>query len=208
MRTGSGARVTPPFDFDRGLGDLFVLRDAGPTSDEPAVAGSEYAGAPRHAAFALVVGHAPCGPSPSRSPAAALQAASPRSSWRSAPPSAKRATKPADKTDNAVCGHARRAAQTLAATGPIIAHAVQSGQITIFAARYDLASGRSDLLPPSRAWRSVSQGKRPRVSRPASPWPRGPIAGCRPEPGALPRTRRSRKAGSPPTGPAPTFTRR
>lgn len=177
MRTGSGARITPAFEIEPGLGDLLVLRDAGNTLNDP-VAGGRTSG--RIATILVAI----------------------RPAVRETRHQA------GGKTDNAVRGHARRAAQTLAATGPIIAHAVQSGPIKIFAARYDLASGRSDLLPPSRAWRSVSRGKRPRISPPASPWPRGPIAACRPEPGALPRTRRSRKAGSPPTGPAPTFTRR
>ena len=145
--TCSDSRVAPEFYFDQGLGDLFVVRDAGNTLNDHAVGSIEYAVEHLHASVVLVVGHEKCG-------AVAAAIAGGRAEGRIGtiieairPAVRETRNQAGDKTDNAVRGNARRAAQTLAATGPIIAHAVQSGQIKIFAARYDLASGRIELLP-------------------------------------------------------------
>jgi carbonic anhydrase len=52
-----------------------------------------------------------------------------------------------DKIDNAIRGNARRAAKELSATSPIIADAIRAGEVKVFAGRYDLTSGRIELLP-------------------------------------------------------------
>ena len=52
-----------------------------------------------------------------------------------------------DKTDNAVRGHARRTAKLIPASSPIVKNAISAGHVKIFAARYDLVSGKIDLLP-------------------------------------------------------------
>ena len=145
--TCSDSRVSPEFYFDQGLGDLFVVRDAGNTLNDHVIGSIEYAVEHLHASIVLVVGHEKCG-------AVAAAIAGGRAEGRIA--TIIEAIRPAvfdtrnqagDKTDNAVRGNARRAAKTLATTGPIISQAVQSGEIKIFAARYDLASGKVELIP-------------------------------------------------------------
>ena len=145
--TCSDSRVSPEFYFDQGLGDLFVVRDAGNTLNDHVIGSIEYAVEHLHASVILVVGHEKCG-------AVAAAIAGGRAEGRigtiieAIRPAVRESRNQAgDKTDNAIRTNARLAVKSLAVTGPIISHAVQTGQIKIFAARYDLASGRIELLP-------------------------------------------------------------
>jgi carbonic anhydrase len=145
--TCSDSRVAPELYFDQGLGDLFVIRDAGNTLNDHVIGSIEYAVEHLKSSIVIVVGHEKCG-------AVAAAVAGGKNPGRI--PTIVEAIRPAvletrnqagDKTDNAVRGNARRVAKALAATGPILSHAVLSGEIKIFAARYDLTSGRVELLP-------------------------------------------------------------
>lgn len=145
--TCSDSRVAPEFYFDQGIGDLFVVRDAGNVLNDHVIGSIEYAVEHLHASIILVVGHEKCG-------AVAAAIAGGRAEGRigtiieAIRPAVKETRNQAgDKTDNAIRGNARRVAKTLAVTAPILSHAVQTGEIKIFAARYDLSSGRVELLP-------------------------------------------------------------
>jgi carbonic anhydrase len=54
---------------------------------------------------------------------------------------------PGDKVDNTVRAHARRVAGILNRVEPIIGEAVKAGHVQVVAARYDLATGRIEILP-------------------------------------------------------------
>lgn len=145
--TCSDSRVAPELYFDQGIGDLFVVRDAGNVLNDHVIGSIEYAVEHLHASIILVVGHEKCG-------AVAAAIAGGRAEGRigtiieAIRPAVKETRNQAgDKTDNAIRGNARRVAKTLAVTAPILSHAVQTGEIKIFAARYDLSSGRVELLP-------------------------------------------------------------
>ncbi len=145
--TCSDSRVSPEFFFDQGLGDLFVVRDAGNTLNDHVIGSIEYAVEHLRASVILVVGHEKCG-------AVAAVIAGGRAEGRMGtilaairPAVRESRNQAGDKTDNAIRSNARLVAKSLVVTGPIVSHAVQTGQIKIFAARYDLASGRVELLP-------------------------------------------------------------
>lgn len=145
--TCSDSRVSPEIYFDQGLGDLFVVRDAGHTLNDHVIGSIEYAIEHLKASVVIVVGHEKCG-------AVAAAVAGGRADGRIGtiieairPAVEQTKNQAGDKTDNAIRGNARRVAKALATTGPIIAQAVQSGEVKVFAARYDLASGRVELLP-------------------------------------------------------------
>ncbi len=145
--TCSDSRVSPELYFDQGLGDLFVVRDAGHTLNDHVIGSIEYAVEHLKASLVIVVGHEKCG-------AVAAAVAGGRAPGRIAtiveairPAVLETRNQAGDKTDNAIRGHSRRVAKSLAATAPILSHAVQSGTIKVLAARYDLASGRVELLP-------------------------------------------------------------
>ncbi len=59
--TCSDSRVAPELIFDKGLGDLFVIRVAGNISDDAVVGSIEYAVEHLHTSLVVVMGHKNCG---------------------------------------------------------------------------------------------------------------------------------------------------
>jgi len=59
--TCSDSRVPPELIFDKGLGDLFVIRVAGNISDDAVVGSIEYAVSHLHIQLVVVMGHTNCG---------------------------------------------------------------------------------------------------------------------------------------------------
>lgn len=59
--TCSDSRVPPELIFDKGLGDLFVIRVAGNISDDAVVGSIEYAVGHLHIPLVVVMGHTNCG---------------------------------------------------------------------------------------------------------------------------------------------------
>ncbi|GAB2512024.1 carbonic anhydrase [Paramicrobacterium agarici] len=57
----SDSRVAHEILFDQGLGDLFVVRNAGQVASESAVGSLEYAVGPLNVPLLIVLGHAECG---------------------------------------------------------------------------------------------------------------------------------------------------
>jgi carbonic anhydrase len=57
----SDSRVAPELIFDKGLGDLFVIRVAGNISDDAVVGSIEYAVEHLHTSLVVVMGHKNCG---------------------------------------------------------------------------------------------------------------------------------------------------
>jgi len=55
------SRVPPELIFDRGLGEIFVIRVAGPVLDHDQLASLEYAVVKKHVKLVLVLGHTDCG---------------------------------------------------------------------------------------------------------------------------------------------------
>lgn len=55
------SRVPPELIFDRGLGDIFVIRVAGPVLNDDELASLEYALVIKHVKLVLVLGHTDCG---------------------------------------------------------------------------------------------------------------------------------------------------
>jgi len=59
--TCADSRVAPELFFDQGLGDLFVIRNAGNILDDHVIGSMEYAVEHLHAGLIVVVGHGQCG---------------------------------------------------------------------------------------------------------------------------------------------------
>ncbi len=57
----SDSRVPPEMIFDQGLGDLFVIRDAGNVADPVVIGSIEYAAQHLHVPLLVVLGHSGCG---------------------------------------------------------------------------------------------------------------------------------------------------
>lgn len=142
------SRVPPELVFDRGLGDLFVVRSAGQVLDKAIVGSVEYGMDHLHVPLIVVVGHSACG-----AVTAAVEAAE---SGGHAPGDiaylveeitpAVEAVKGqgGDTVSLAIAEQARSVAKELS-ENTIIAKAIADGTVKVVSAVYDLASGKVDF---------------------------------------------------------------
>jgi carbonic anhydrase len=142
----SDSRVPPELIFDRGLGDVFVVRSAGNIADPVAIGSLEYAVAHLKVSLVMVLGHERCG-----AVDAALSGEEEPSfityvvqGVRPAVDSTKDQT--GDKLENAVQANVRLQAETLKTKSSLLAQAAASGAIRIVGGRYDLDNGELTLL--------------------------------------------------------------
>jgi carbonic anhydrase len=144
--TCSDSRVAPELFFDQGLGDLFVIRNAGNVLDDHVIGSMEYAVEHLHAPLIIVVGHEKCG-----AVSAAVAGGEIPGHIRSvtedlAPAVEQTKSLPGDKVDNAVRANAVRGAGILAHVEPILKEAAGRTNLLIVAARYDLTTGKIEIL--------------------------------------------------------------
>jgi carbonic anhydrase len=144
--TCADSRVPPELIFDRGIGDLFVVRTAGNVID-PIITGSiEYAVEHLHAPQIIVMGHTRCG---------AVKAAAEHPDAGGAIGSVLKCVSPAIAhttsanpkltgdafLDAAAHTNAQQQATLLCQQSPLIAHAVNTGEVTVTCAMYDVRTG-------------------------------------------------------------------
>jgi carbonic anhydrase len=141
----SDSRVPPELVFDQGLGQLFVVRLAGNIID-PAAAGSvEYAMDHLHVHLVVVLGHDQCG-----AVKAAIQGGQFSPELQAVidqitPAVQKAKTMNGDLLENTINVNAEQQADKLSEL-PAFKHELDLGQLQIVAARYDLPSGKVDVL--------------------------------------------------------------
>lgn len=145
--TCSDSRVSPELYFDQGLGDLFVIRNAGNVIDDHVLGSIEYAVEHLHVSLIVVVGHERCG-AVAAAAGGGHAAGHIVSIVESIAPSVE-ATKSqsGDKVDNVVRTNASHSAELLAKSEPLLSAARKEGKLKIVAARYDLDTGSVELLP-------------------------------------------------------------
>ena len=144
--TCSDSRVAPELFFDQGLGDLFVIRNAGNVLDDHVIGSMEYAVEHLHVSLIVVVGHEKCG-----AVSAAVAGGEVPGHIRSvvdaiAPAVEKVKNLPGDKIENTVRANAQRAVEILAHVEPILKEAAGENKLQIVAARYDLTTGKIEIL--------------------------------------------------------------
>jgi carbonic anhydrase len=144
--TCSDSRVAPELFFDQGLGDLFVIRNAGNVLDDHVIGSMEYAVEHLHVPLIIVVGHEKCG-----AVTAAVAGGEVPGHLHSvtddiAPAVEQSKNLPGDKVDNAVRANAQRAAEILTHVEPVLKAAVGRTNLLILAARYDLDTGKIEIL--------------------------------------------------------------
>lgn len=140
------SRLSPEIIFDEGLGDLFVVRNAGNLLDDHVYASIEYAVEHLHVPLIVVLGHTKCGAVTAAVGGGELPGhlSSIAESLASAVAMAKK--KPGDAVENAVRINAKLSSAALAGLEPIIGEAVKAGKVRVVAARYDIATGVVDFL--------------------------------------------------------------
>ncbi len=139
------SRVVPEIVFDRGIGDLFVVRVAGNIAITEDIASEEYAVGVLQAPLLMVLGHERCG-----AVAAALEGGEFPGVIESLvfairPAIQASAAEPGDRLTNAVKANIRLQVQRLQ-TSSVIAAAIEEGKLKIVGAYYDLDTGKVSLI--------------------------------------------------------------
>lgn len=147
----SDSRVPPELLFGRGLGELFIIRNAGNTVDTVALGSIEYAVAVLNVPLVVVMGHESCG--------AVAAAASVVTDNATFPGVIGRMIEPiipavlsvhrheGDLVDNSIRANVRRqVGQLRNATDPLLQGPLSSGRLKIVGAYYDLDRGEVDFF--------------------------------------------------------------
>lgn len=152
----SDSRVPPELVFDKGLGEIFVVRVAGNVAD-PFVLGSiEYAAEHLGAPLVVVLGHSRCGAvtaaveahgEPEGNIGSILKAIAP--AVESAKGEAKGKQGPA-LVEAAIAENAMRTAASLGKDSPVLRRLAEEGRLRIVAAKYSLDDGRVERLGPAK----------------------------------------------------------
>lgn len=145
------SRVPPELVFDRGIGDLFVIRTAAHVLDAAALGSIVFGIEELRIQLVVVMGHQRCG-----AVSAAFAAAGPEvqptgsigaliESIRPAVASAR--GKAGELVDSAVRAHVERTVGILRAS-PEIVPAARRGEVAVVGAHYHLESGNVDIIVP------------------------------------------------------------
>ncbi len=142
----SDSRVPPEQIFDRGLGDLFVVRVAGNVLDDLVLGSIEYATIHLRTPLIMVLGHSQCG-----AVTAAVSGGEPEghiSSLTAAirPALDRTQDQNGDRVDDTARENAKLVAETLKLSTPALTDRVNRGKLLIVAAFYNLDTGLVDIL--------------------------------------------------------------
>lgn len=140
------SRVPPELIFDQGLGDVFVIRDAGNVVDDEVMGSIEYAVEHFGVSLVMVLGHEKCG-----AVTAAVEGGEAPGHIKAVVESIQPAVLAARKeggdiVHNCIIANARRAAAQIRAAEPLLHPKVESGAVRVVAADYELATGKVILL--------------------------------------------------------------
>lgn len=141
----SDSRVSPELLFGRGLGELFIVRNAGNTVDTAALGSIEYGVGALGCPLVVVLGHEKCG-----AVAAAVDVVEKNATFPGVigemiqpiiPAVLSARGKGGDLLDQAVRANAMRVADRLKGQSSVIQDALRAGRVKVVAARYDLDDG-------------------------------------------------------------------
>jgi len=141
----SDSRVPPELVFDAGLGDLFVIREAGNVVDDVVLGSIEYAVEHLGVKLVMVLGHELCG-----AVTAAVNHAREGHVTRIVkliePVVAETKNQPGDAVHNCVLANAKYVAKQIRESKPILEKLVGRGQVKVVAAVYEIDSGKVKIL--------------------------------------------------------------
>src|SRR4051812_18169494 len=144
----SDSRVPPELLFGRGLGELFIIRNAGNTVDTAALGSIEYGVGVLGCPLVVVLGHEACG-----AVAAAIDVVDRNATFPGVigemiqpiiPAVLAARSQSGDLLDNAVRMNARRVAARLKTQSTVLQEALRQDRLKIIAARYDFDDGDVD----------------------------------------------------------------
>jgi carbonic anhydrase len=138
------SRVPPEFVFDKNLGELFVIRDAGNIADKMALGSIEYAVEHLHSRILVVLGHESCGAVAAAVSGEKMPSPNLRAIVESISPSFEgSSTCRIGSESNLSCVelNVRHSAGDILTRSPIIKKAVDEGELTIVHAVYKMETG-------------------------------------------------------------------
>ncbi len=148
----SDSRVPPEVIFDKGLGEIFVIRVAGNVPD-PIVLGSiEYAAEHLGSPLVMVLGHERCGAVTATVEAKGEPEGNIGAIVRTIAPAATKAKKEykgkdkAQLIETAIDDNIRLVEVNLTKQSTVLRHLVKEGKLKIVAAKYDLDDGKVTLM--------------------------------------------------------------
>jgi carbonic anhydrase len=141
----SDSRVAAEIIFDRGLGDLFMVRTAGHVVDAAVLGSMEFAVDKLGVPLVLVLGHDNCGAVSAAADSVesgTLPSGYVRDIVERITPAVMAVRAAGGTMDDMVAENVRQAASLLLERSPVLAQEVESGRCRIVGVVYDLADGR------------------------------------------------------------------
>ncbi len=145
----SDSRVAPELIFDQGLGDIFIVRDAGNVADPVAMGSIEYGVEHLHTPLLVILGHEKCGAvtaaleakgKPEGNIGAILKKIMP------AVKAAKKAGKDKDETLNLAIQENAKNTYRAVMKSKIVSELVHEGKLKVVAAEYFLGTGKVEMI--------------------------------------------------------------
>lgn len=151
----SDSRVPPELLFGRGLGELFIVRNAGNTVDTAALGSIEFAVGVLGVPLVVVMGHESCGAVKAAMDVVERNASFPGSIGRMIEPIVPAVLasrgRPGDKLAAAIRANVSRVVERLrTAAEPILLEPQRQGRVKVVGAYYELATGRVDFFDEPR----------------------------------------------------------
>ena len=150
----SDSRVAPEVLFDTGLGELFIVRNAGNTVDTVALGSIQYAVQVLNVPLVLVLGHERCGAVEAALSVVEKNTVYPGSIGQMVEPiipavlkaKASGSYKGEELLDAAVRENVRRTVERLRNSEPAMIEPMRAGKLMVVGARYDLDDGKVDFF--------------------------------------------------------------
>ncbi len=148
----SDSRVPPEIIFDKGLGEIFVVRVAGNVPDPIIVGSIEYAVEHLGSALVMVLGHKRCGAVIAAVDAKGKSEGNIGAIIKAIGPAVKQAKieykgkEKAELVETAINDNVKLVVANLTKQSSVLEHFVKEGKLKIVAAKYDLDDGRVALL--------------------------------------------------------------
>jgi len=139
----SDSRTSPEIIFDQGLGDLFIVRDAGNVPGPLVLDSLYYTTAHLGTRLIVVLGHTKCGAVGATLGGKGSEI--PETAKEIEPAVVKSRSMPGDALENAIAENVRLTVKKLSTSAPL-ANMVKSGQVQIVGAVYNLDTGHVTVI--------------------------------------------------------------
>ena len=137
----SDSRVPPEVLFDRGLGDIFIIRTAGNVVDDVAIGSIEYAAEHLGVQLCVVLGHSKCGAVDATMKGGEMPGHIGSIASKIKPAVDKAKGKPGHAWLNCVNANVDKIVEDLKSSKPIIHELIGHGRLRVVGATYDIESG-------------------------------------------------------------------